>query len=207
MTHAPHEDQPKMGVRSRKQEWRRRILAARRALPHTVRAERAEALVAQVPELAANTSGPVCAYVPIGTEPGSIAWVDALRDAGHNVLLPIVTGKDTPLDWARYEGPESLRPGPLGLSEPTTPRLGSDAISQAQLVLIPALAADQHGVRLGRGAGHYDRTLPLAAPRARLVVVLNPEELVDELPAEPHDRRVHAALLAGVGVTPLGANP
>lgn len=191
---------------SRKKEWRRRVLAARRALSPDVRAARAAALAVQVPRLADGVTGPVCAYLPVGTEPGSSAWVDALRDAGHEVLLPVVAGPNSPLDWARYEGPGALRAGPFGLSEPDTPRLGPEAIGRASLVLVPALAADRSGVRLGRGAGHYDRTLPLAAATARFVVVLYPEELVDELPAEPHDQRVHAALLAGVGVTPLGGD-
>jgi 5-formyltetrahydrofolate cyclo-ligase len=81
-----------------------------------------------------------------------------------------------------------------------------DAIARARLVLVPALAADREGCRLGRGGGYYDRTLPLTATEVPLVVVLNDEELVDELPAEPHDRRVTAALLADAGHIPLGNN-
>jgi len=77
------------------------------------------------------------------------------------------------------------------------------AIARAGLVLVPALAADRRGVRLGQGGGYYDMTLPLAGPGASLVVVLNDEELVDELPAEPHDQRVHAALLADAGLVEL----
>jgi 5-formyltetrahydrofolate cyclo-ligase len=156
--------------------------------------------------LAATTGGPVCAYVPVGSEPGSPELVAALHEAGHEVLLPVVPPAPGPLDWAAYTGPTSLAAGPLGLREPTGPRLGPDAIARAQLVLVPGLAADRSGVRLGRGAGHYDRTLPLAAPGVPIVIVLNDEELVEQLPAEPHDQPMTGVLLAGAGLVTLGNN-
>jgi 5-formyltetrahydrofolate cyclo-ligase len=157
-------------------------------------------------ELAAATGGPVCVYLPVGSEPGSPELVADLRDAGHEVLLPVVPRDPGPLDWAAYAGPDSLTAAPLGLREPTGPRLGPDAIARARLVLVPGLAADRSGVRLGRGAGHYDRTLSLAAPDVPIVIVLNDEELVEHLPAEPHDRPVTGALLPGAGLVTLGNN-
>jgi 5-formyltetrahydrofolate cyclo-ligase len=193
-------------VLAEKTRWRTALVAARRALPATERAARATALAAAAVELAATTGGPVCAYVPVGSEPGSLDLVAALHDAGHEVLLPVVPEGRGPLDWAAYTGPDSLAPGPLGLREPTGPRLGPDAIARARLVLLPGLAADVSGVRLGRGAGHYDRTLPLAEPDVPIVIVLNDEELVERLPAEPHDRPVTGALLPGAGLVTLGNN-
>nr|WP_214368170.1 5-formyltetrahydrofolate cyclo-ligase [Pseudonocardia sp. H11422] len=187
-----------------KDVWRRRVLAARRALTPEERAGRAAALAEGAVGLAAGRAGPVCAYLPVGREPGSVAGLDALRAAGHDVLLPVVPDHAGPLDWARYDGPDSLADGPLGLREPTGPRLGVTTITRAGLVLVPALAADRRGVRLGRGGGYYDRTLPLAGPGTPLVVLLNDDELVAELPAEPHDVRVTAALLPRAGVVMLG---
>lgn len=189
-----------------KREWRSRLVAARAALPTVVRAERAAVLASAAAELAAAAGGPVCAYLPMGSEPGSPELVDALAAAGHEVLLPVVPARPGPLDWARYDGPGGLGAGPLGLREPAGRRLGPAAVARARLVLVPALAADRTGVRLGRGAGYYDRTLPLATPGVALVVVLYDEELVPELPAEPHDRRVTAALRPGAGLTVLGNN-
>lgn len=208
MARADHPDVPPApvpsgpDVRAAKQEWRRRLTAARRARPAEIRATRAAALTVAVGRLAVGLSGPVCVYLPVGAEPGSPAMVDALRDAGHEVLLPVVPAAAGPLDWARFDGRHA--PGPLGLREPTGPRLGPSAIGRAALVLVPALAADRHGRRLGRGGGYYDRTLPLAAPGTPLVVIIDDEELVDEVPAEPHDQLVTAALLPGAGLTPLG---
>jgi 5-formyltetrahydrofolate cyclo-ligase len=171
-----------------------------------VRAARAASLAAAAVRLAGTTGGPVCAYLPVGSEPGSPELVAALHAAGHLVLLPVVPQVPGPLDWAAYSGPDALAAAPLGLREPTGERLGPDAVAGARLVLVPGLAADRTGVRLGRGAGHYDRTLPMAAPDVPIVIVLNDEELVAQLPAEPHDRRVTAALLAEAGHVPLGNN-
>lgn len=192
-------------ARDVKARWRQRIRAARRARPPEQRARDAELLTAAALRLAAEVDGPICAHLPVGVEPWSPDGVEALRAAGHEVLLPVVADRDGPLDWARYTGPDALAPGPFGLREPGGPRLGVSAIARARLVLLPALAADRHGVRLGQGGGFYDRTLPQVDAGVLLAVVLADEELVDALPAEPHDRRVGAALLPSAGVTMLGA--
>jgi 5-formyltetrahydrofolate cyclo-ligase len=187
-----------------KVDWRRRLLAARRALPAPVRAARAEALTRHAVALAAGTGGPVCAYLPVGAEPGTPALVEALRDAGHEVLLPVVPATPGALGWARFEGVDALAAGPLGLREPTGPRLDPTAVTSAGLVLVPALAADRDGGRLGRGGGYYDRTLPLVAAGTPQVAVVNDDELVDRLPVEPHDQRVTHALLPDAGLVALG---
>lgn len=189
-----------------KRAWRRRIRAARAAQPPLLRAARGATLAGAVLALAAERAAgrPVCAYVPVGTEPAWAAALDGLRAAGHEVLLPVVAQWDGPLEWARYDGPAMLAAGPLGLREPAGPRLGAAAIGRAALVLVPALAVDRRGVRLGQGGGHYDRSLPHADPGALLAVLINDEELVDELPTEPHDRRVGVALLAETGLVALG---
>ncbi len=179
--------------------WRAALLAARRLVPPEERARRAALLTRHALALAAAVDGPVAAHLPIGTEPWSAAGPAALRAAGHEVLLPVVV-PDGPLDWARDTGEHA--PGPFGLREPVGPRLGPGAIGRAGLVLVPALAADRAGTRLGRGAGYYDRSLPLAGGPA--VVVLHDEELVDALPADPHDVPVAGALLPGRGHVPLG---
>ena len=175
-----------------KREWRTRLLAARKLVPSAQRAADDAALATAIRSIPGD---PVCCYLPVGTEPGSLALLDALT--GRRVLLPVVTGA-APLDWAVFEGPNPLAPGPHGLFEPTGPRLGPSAIGQAELVLVPALAVDRSGTRLGRGGGHYDRSLPLARPGAPLVAIVRDAELVASLPAEPHDVRMTATL------TPIG---
>jgi 5-formyltetrahydrofolate cyclo-ligase len=97
----------------------------------------------------------------------------------------------------------SLRVGPFGRYEPIGPRLGCAAIATAVLVLVPALAVDLHGVRLGRGGGYYDRTLPLAAPGTPLVAIVRDDEVLASLPVQPHDVPVSAALTPGKGLLAL----
>lgn len=188
-----------MSTVTSKNEWRTRLAAARRAVPGPVRAAEAAALVAAAVDWAAGVDGPLAAYVPVGAEPGSAELPAALWATGRRVLLPVVTGA-APLDWAEYTGPESLSPARYGLLEPNGPRLGPAAVAEAGGLLVPALAVDRGGVRLGRGAGHYDRSLPLVRAGVPVVAVVRDEELVDVLPAEPHDVRMTAALTPGAGL-------
>ena len=187
-----------------KPAWRAALLAARAAVPSSVRLAEAAALASWVGTL----SGTVCAYHPVGTEPGSTLMLDALVAAGCRVLLPVVAAPGAALDWAAHTGGGGagggLAAGPYGLLEPVGPRLGRIAVASADTVLVPALAVDRRGVRLGRGGGYYDRTLVLAARSARLVAVVRDCEVVPELPADPHDVPMTTALTPSSGFTPLG---
>jgi 5-formyltetrahydrofolate cyclo-ligase len=185
---------------SAKWELRRRVAAARRAVPMAVRKTEAAALATA--RLPLEQPGTVCAYWPADDEPGSAELLDSLTHRGCRVLLPLVRPSG-PLDWAEYTGAAGLRAGPLGLREPTGPPLGPGVIATAVLVLVPALAVDWHGIRLGRGGGHYDRTLPLAAPGTPLVAVVRDDEVLTSLPTQPHDVPVTAALTPGRGLFPL----
>ncbi|MGV9675192.1 5-formyltetrahydrofolate cyclo-ligase [Nocardia sp. NPDC003482] len=188
-----------------KQRWRTELLARRAAVPPQVRAAESAALASAARTLVSDRPEWVAAYVPVGNEPGSIDLLDALRSGGSRVLLP-VTGPPGPLDWAEYTGADSLRPARWGLLEPSGDRMSCAAIGLASVVVIPALAVDRRGVRLGRGAGYYDRTLPAARPDARLVAVVRDDEVVERLPEEPHDRRMGWALTPGGGTRLLDGN-
>ncbi|MEU6463378.1 5-formyltetrahydrofolate cyclo-ligase [Streptomyces sp. NPDC046976] len=189
-----------------KRTLRRGLLAMRNGLPDDDVRESARALAAhalELPELAGART--VAAYVSVGTEPGTGALLDALRARGVRVLLPALLG-DNDLDWGEYTGPGSLtevRHGSkMALLEPSGPRLGPDAVTGADVVLLPGLAVDTRGMRLGRGGGSYDRVLARlerAGARPRLVVLLYDTEVVARVPVEEHDRPVHAV------VTPSGA--
>ena len=145
----------------------------------------------------------VCAYVPVRTEPGSIALLDTLLAAGSRVLLPVTRtasdGTPAPLWWGVYH-PGGLVAGPYGLREPAGPQLPPGTLAEAGVVIVPALAVDRRGVRLGRGAGFYDRSLPLRDPATRLVAIVRDEEFVDELPGEPHDVGMTDALTPDRGL-------
>ncbi|WIY05639.1 5-formyltetrahydrofolate cyclo-ligase [Amycolatopsis mongoliensis] len=184
-----------------KAEWRTRLTRARADQTAESHAQDASALVSAVSKV---TSGTVCAYLPFGTEPGTTALVDALAAGGARVLLPVILPVPGPLDWAEYTGEADLVPSRFrGIREPGGKRLGTDAVGAAELVLVPALAVDHRGVRLGRGAGHYDRSLVFAAAGATLLAVVRDEELVERLPGEPHDVRMSGVLTPARGVLDL----
>ncbi|MEV0685960.1 5-formyltetrahydrofolate cyclo-ligase [Nocardia sp. NPDC050378] len=185
-----------------KYAWRREILATRAAMGPAEHAREASALAATA-ALLAGADEVVCAYVPTKTEPGDLRMLDALRERGATVLLP-VTGEPGPLSWAHYAGADSLRPARYGLLEPITETLPPPVVAEAATILVPALAVDRRGVRLGRGAGYYDRTLGVASAGARLIAVVRDIELVVELPEEPHDHRMGWALTPEAGLSELG---
>ncbi len=188
-----------------KAEWRSTLRARRSSASPETREAEARAITDAIGKLPMVRPGAtVGCYVPFGPEPGSLDMLDVLLDAGARVLLPIVPDERGPLDWAVYSGPDSLATGPLpGLLEPAGARLGPEAVADAQLVLTPAVGVDDTGVRLGRGAGYYDRSLPFTKPDADLIAIVRDDELVPRLPAEPHDVRMTAALTPGSGLIPL----
>lgn len=185
---------------SGKTALRRELLAARRLLSDQDVREASTVLsrrALELPEIAG--AGTVAAYVSVGREPGTRALLDALRGRGVRVLLPVLLPDDD-LDWAAYEGAERLAPAGRGLLEPDGARLGVDAVLQARLVLLPGLAVDGRGMRLGRGGGSYDRVLGRlgrAGAGAALAVLLYDHEVVERVPEEPHDRPVHIVVTPG----------
>ncbi|MEW2612051.1 5-formyltetrahydrofolate cyclo-ligase [Streptomyces sp. NPDC047880] len=188
-----------------KRSLRREFLAVRSRLTADDLRDTSAALAGralELPELAG--AGTVAAYVSVGSEPGTRALLDALRARGVRVLLPALL-PDNDLDWGVYEGEESLarirHGGRMALFEPAGERLGPDAVTTADAVLLPGLAVDARGMRLGRGGGSYDRVLARlerAGAHPALVVLLYDSEVVGHVPEEAHDRPVHAV------VTPSG---
>ena len=147
----------------------------------------------------------VSAYVPIGTEPGGVELPDVLLaalPAGASLLLPVLR-PDLDLDWAIYGGPGSLVVAGRGMREPTGERLGPGAVGAVDLVVVPALAVDERGSRLGRGGGSYDRALARVGTGVLTVALLHDGELVAGLPAQEHDRPVRAVITPSGGLRVL----
>ncbi len=187
-----------------KTEWRSVILDRRRNLDSATRAAEADALTMHAAALGRELGrdATVCAYVPVGREPGTASMLDALLGEVDRVLVPVAR-EPGPLSWARYVGSASLVAAPFGLREPAGPTLPPETAAEAALLLVPALAVDRRGVRLGRGAGFYDRTLA-GAIGARLIAVVRDDEVVDELPEDPHDVRMREVLTPVRGLRRLG---
>ncbi|MBC6460589.1 5-formyltetrahydrofolate cyclo-ligase [Actinomadura sp. HBU206391] len=187
-----------LSVDAEKAAWRTSLLTARGLLSAEDRAAAArsirDALLSR-PEVEMAAS--VAAYASLLNEPDTRGLLFALWKRGTYVLLPRLL-PDRDLDWATYEGPDSLVPGPHGLLQPTAEARGVRAVEAADVVIVPSLAVDRSGMRLGRGGGSYDRALARVGPQILTVGLVYDAELVDALPAAPHDRRLSAV------VTPSG---
>jgi len=186
-----------------KADLRRAVLARRRARGPAERLD----LAARLRDVVLGTGllpvegGTVACYASRGTEPGTPALVRALASRGTTVLLPHThdgsDGGGTRLGWGRA----SLEPASPGAGGAVLLRAGADlgpgALARADVVLVPALAVDTAGHRLGRGGGYYDRALgELRARRGWLppvVALVHDDELLDAgvepVPAEAHDVR------------------
>lgn len=191
---------------------------AKTALRTAILAQRAEFSTATLAAAAATTARHVvaavrgagavrvCAYVPIGSEPGSTDLLDELRLGGVEVLLP-VRRDDLDLDWAPYEGPDALVSAGHGLREPAGRRLGVEAICTVELAIVPALAVDGAGNRLGRGGGSYDRALARVSELVPVAALLHDGELLPLVPHDAHDRPVSHTVTPARGWERAGRAP
>ncbi len=140
----------------------------------------------------------VAAYLSAGTEPDTLRLVAWLAARDVRVLLPVLSdgaGRRLPEPaWAAYGGPDSLRGGWGGIAEPAARPQPGRALADADVVVVPGLAANLRGDRLGRGGGWYDRTLGHAAAHAPVWLLLNDDEVLPEIPAQPWDRPVDALI-------------
>ncbi|MGS2614104.1 5-formyltetrahydrofolate cyclo-ligase [Micromonospora sp. LZ34] len=191
-----------------KRDARTALLAHRRALTGPQRAAAAARVQAELVSLVRRLRPRrMTAYVPVGSEPGGPelpAVLAAALPPGGELLLPVLRA-DLDLDWAAWTGPDALVAAGRGMREPAGPRLGVTAVAGAELVVVPALAVDRRGLRLGRGGGSYDRALARVPATALTVVPLHDGELVEAVPAEPHDRPVRAVVTPTGGLRTLDA--
>jgi 5-formyltetrahydrofolate cyclo-ligase len=148
-----------------------------------VRAEASAAIISHVLDcaevLALSLGDVVAAYESFGTEPSTIDLVALLQARGLTVIVPAVLD-DRQLDWVSASDGSSL---------------GVPAIGEAVFVIAPALACDRRGTRLGRGGGSYDRALSHVASSTPVCALVYEDEVVGELPREPHDRGVTMAVI------------
>ena len=192
-------------IQQAKRALREPLQAARRARSEAERAAARRAIGIHL-TAALQTSGCVAAYLPLPSEPLDRDLLNRLADRSR-VLVPLVTGA-RPLDWCALT--DRTRAGRLGIEEPDGPPLGPEAIADADAVLVPALAVDRNGRRLGRGGGHYDRSLELLRRRLRgdrlppRIALIFEDELLDAVPFDALDQPVAAVVTPGSGFTALG---
>jgi 5-formyltetrahydrofolate cyclo-ligase len=187
--------------RDGKGDWRRALRRARReSLPGRDRTADATRIADTVATLVAGRAPVsfVSAYVSLPTEPPTEALIERLVGIGVGVLVPELL-PDRDLDWRPVTGATPHGAPELG------ERLGTGAIGRAGLVIVPALAVDAEGVRLGQGGGSYDRALTRRRPDAFVVALVHDGEVfpAGRLPREPHDAPVDGVITPGGGLLDL----
>jgi 5-formyltetrahydrofolate cyclo-ligase len=141
----------------------------------------AQQRLAALPEL--SQSQTVALFMPQPSEPPLQQVTEELERRQVSVVFPRVVGDALAFHRVR---PDALRPGYGGISEPAA----SDplvAVGAIDLFVVPGLLFDRSGVRLGRGGGHYDRTLQHIRAGALCVGYCTAPQLVDELPCDSWD--------------------
>lgn len=162
----------------------RRVLLAISPAEHERRSVAICRSVVSLPEF--ERSGCVMIFIPIAGEVDTLAIAEAAWSSGKAVLAPRVvwnTHEMLALPCRSFE--EGMVIGRYGLNEPQA--APPTPVEQIDFVVAPGLAFDRAGKRLGRGAGFYDRFLSADGFRAVTCAVAFSEQLVDEVPAGPHD--------------------
>lgn len=177
-------------LREKKAELRRRIRALRKAHPNPATAS--QRIAESVFDLDAYAAAEaIMCYVSYGSEVATQSIIDRAMQDGKRVVIPYC--EDNELGTFAFAGFDELNPGTLGILEPPAElrRLPQRQVPPAEidLLIIPGLAFDRDGGRLGQGKGYYDRFLPRATGAARVALAFACQ-LVDAVPRGPNDQRV-----------------
>jgi len=144
-----------VSIESRKAELRREAIARRDALPAAERAAAAAAIAARPLPVAVSPSAIVSGFSPLKSEINPVPLMRAFAAAGARLALPVVAGKGRPLTMRSWNFGEPLDSGVWGIREPKpeAPEVFPD------ILIVPLLAFDRAGHRIGYGAGYYDMTI------------------------------------------------
>lgn len=170
-----------------RREARRRRAEAHRADGIDAAARLAERLLPRSP---IPFEAVVGAYWPIGDEIDPRPLVQTLRERGHRLALPVVIERGQPLIFREWDEAWPLDAGPHGTSQPSV----SAPVLRPTVLLVPLLAFDRRGFRLGYGGGYYDRTLAALRAQGKVwaIGLAFATQEVDELPETLHDERLDA---------------
>ena len=183
---------PGQSSADRKAELRRAALARRDALPPTERAQAAETIAARAFPLAVAGGVVVSGYMPMKSEINPLPLLRKLAEAGARLALPVVAGPGKPLIMRAWSFGEPLVAGVWGIRQP----LAQAPATEPAILIVPLLAFDRAGHRIGYGAGYYDMTIAAARARraVRAVGIAFAAQEVDAVPAGPRDEPLDLVL-------------
>lgn len=183
-----------MSLESEKAQLRQSVLSACREIGRA-QTERSSERVAQhviaSPEFEAASV--VGLYAATAGEITTRVLFEVARRAGKCCVFPSCK-PERRLEFAQIDHWEQLSPGRFGLLEPAAGFVAIE-LSPGDLVLVPGVAFDRRGGRVGRGGGYYDRAFPVAGPPGPFLMALaHPLQLIDSVPVGANDRRMDAVV-------------
>ncbi len=175
-------------VTKAKAELRQYALKKRAGLSGNFRARASRTVSEQfLKQVAFSDDAVVALYWPIGDELDCKSLVRALQGRGTHVCLPVIAGRGRPLVFRLWDGSQDLVPGPFGTREP-----GKDAPGLVpDIIVLPLLAFDSHGNRLGYGKGYYDRTIAGMKKEPLLAGLAFSTQEIEHIPVSPLDVPLH----------------
>ena len=179
---------PQRRLHRAKQRIRELLIQKRRMLAAEERCSLSESILSQLEKMTVfREAKTVLLYYPKNNEVDILPLFKRYK-RDKTLLLP-VTHRDR-MTAHPYEGNDKMHRGKFGIPEPTTPEFQG----KIDVIIVPAVAFDRAGNRLGRGGGYYDRFLK-KQPHATLIGVGYDFQLVDEVPVRKHDQKVHRIIL------------
>ncbi len=174
---------------SSKNELRQRALSVRRSVPPAELSALSRAIKRRLYSLEAYTRAKtIAAYVARPDEVQTFGIIKRALTQGKRVLIPKTDAVDGRLIFSELRDPErELAPGPMGILEPRPEFLRPVDLGDADLILVPIVAWDERGYRLGYGKGYFDRELGALKRRVLTAGLALEVQRVEEIPAERYD--------------------
>ena len=134
-----------------------------------------------------KTTGDVAIYMSLPEEPPTENLIAEVKKLNRNVWLPRINNDE--LLWVK--NPTEFNVGPFGIKEPKGDAILAKDLTELGAIILPALAVDVKGTRLGKGKGFYDRVLVQLNENVKRIVLLFDLEFILEIPKESHDQPIH----------------
>lgn len=169
----------------------RKLYKQKRAESHKDNPDAGNDLIRNFPTFI-GPSSVVAGYMPIQTEIDSLPLMKELEDKGAKLCLPRINSVTKTINFHAYELDDELEKGEMGLLEPKF----NAKIITPNIMLVPLLAFDNDGYRLGYGGGFYDRAIAAASEKGKLITIglAYSSQKVDKLPVEEHDKKLDFVL-------------
>ncbi|NOY65284.1 MAG: 5-formyltetrahydrofolate cyclo-ligase [Nitrospirae bacterium] len=178
-----------------KKELRKETIEKRDRIPPEVRAikdrEIMDRLITYKPFAEAGT---IMLFASFRTEVNTFPIIEKALQRGKKVALPRVNKSEGILELYYIESMEQLETGYMGIKEPITAPERIALVEDMEVIVLPGVAFDEKGGRIGYGGGYYDRLLDSLKKVPLLVAIAYEEQIVDEIPLEQHDKRVQVII-------------